>query len=252
MVTVEFNTQQIEDSSHSSNSDEHLNDTKKWTERDQGLKEITEEISDQDQSEGKMKKAVPALKKRYIAKQSQERHVSRKSDKQMTFVSSSIQYSTHEKKKVSSPDRDPHYGNHHNQYSSNHHAHSSDPLASLSTVTMDTNPEDVMSGLKPSGGAHGDHKVEGGGAGEEFSTVSEKGGNMFEVFQASDGEEYTVYVRDDGKRFYVDFEEQVRTVERDCHGCVYYSVISYRNGDISLTLGVRGAVSNPLTMTPIK
>ena len=46
---------------------------------------------------------------------------------------------------------------------------------------------------------------------ESSGAVDQPSGNMFELFQTSDGREFTVYVREDGKKFYVDWEEQVRT-----------------------------------------
>ena len=67
---------------------------------------------------------------------------------------------------------------------------------------------------------------------------------MFELFRTYDGEEYTVYVREDGKRFYVDFEEQVLIYIGTRYSLLYIdwkqNLLFCRNGDIFLTLGMRG------------
>lgn len=133
------------------------------------------------------------LKEHSIARRSHEGHMIEHTERLKTSELPPLSHREHEKKMKS---RSPH------QY-----LPGNNPLSSLSTITMDSNHEDTTSDAR-NGGACGDNKTEGE-EGEEFSTVSEKAGNIFELFEASDGEEYTVYVRDDGKRFYVDFEEQV-------------------------------------------
>lgn len=93
---------------------------------------------------------------------------------------------------------------HHLHSSSAHHYGDGNALSSRTTITTETATD------KP---RHTGEPRNVGVAGEEFSTVSEKAGNLFELFRTYEGMEYTVYVREDGKKFYVDFEEQVREYE---------------------------------------
>jgi len=211
-----------------SNSEEHLNDHKLWSQKDPEdmkdspkvpkLQQNSEENVEMEDSDVEKKdssvsrKTAPALKKKSLVKASHTRTATKKAGKQNMSTAAKVSQQEQKKKQLRTSQEEIKSGtaSQHSSVPMGLYSNSNQQLSSFSTNTMDTIPEDMVSRGKLTGDSvQGDSKA---GIGEELCTVSESGkaGNMFELFKASDGEEYTVYLREDGKRFYVDFEEQVQ------------------------------------------